>query len=465
MGSLYRRGDSRFYWLSYLDADNGRRLISSGLEDEGQARKMLAGIERRVRAEREGGHTGPLTVRLYSERWISARRANGVDSASHDEARLRHALPRLGPLLLKDVTAPNIRALMEHLKAGKLAPRTQRHVYGVLRVMFSDALAEGLVSATPCTLRQRRGELPRKRDKDLAWRARAVFARAEVEQLLSDARIPERRRVLYGLLFLGGMRINEVTPRTWDDWDAAAEPLGKLTVGTSYSRTRKAVKEGTKTGVVREVPVHPALASLLASWRLSGWRAEYGRQPQPGDYLVKRDATRMLDCVASLVEFHRDLDLLGLRRRRQHDARRTFISLALGDGASKDLLRRVTHGPPDGDVMDGYTTPPWASLCEQVGKLRIGLLGKNATAVLRQNGSAGMDSGNGVEERGLEGVRPESQQAFTAPDASEVGGLSAEEAAAALNGSSDRSKRSSEPFDYEAHARALGWKLVIGGGR
>jgi hypothetical protein len=66
----------------------------------------------------------------------------------------------------------------------------------------------------------------------------------------------------------------------------------------------------------------------------------------------------------------RDLKLLGLRPRRVHDARRTFISLALADGARKDILRWVTHGP-EGDIVSLYTTLPWAALCEEVAKLRV----------------------------------------------------------------------------------------------
>ena len=68
--------------------------------------------------------------------------------------------------------------------------------------------------------------------------------------------------------------------------------------------------------------------------------------------------------------FHADLDALGFRRRRFHDARRTFVSVALGDGAHRDMLRWVTHDG-DGSVLDGYTSPPWPSLCEAVAVLRV----------------------------------------------------------------------------------------------
>lgn len=77
-----------------------------------------------------------------------------------------------------------------------------------------------------------------------------------------------------------------------------------------------------------------------------------------------------------LKRFHEDLDRIGLRRRRQHDLRRMFISLARTDGARKDLLECVTHGSR-GDIIDVYTKLPWALLCEEMAKLRIALAESN----------------------------------------------------------------------------------------
>jgi hypothetical protein len=52
---------------------------------------------------------------------------------------------------------------------------------------------------------------------------------------------------------------------------------------------------------------------------------------------------------------HEDMICLGLRPRRQHGLRRTFISLCLADGASRDILRWITDAP-EGDVIDDYAT-------------------------------------------------------------------------------------------------------------
>jgi len=50
-----------------------------------------------------------------------------------------------------------------------------------------------------------------------------------------------------------------------------------------------------------------------------------------------------------------------------------MISLARADGAAKDVLQTVTHGAR-GDIMDSYTTLPWANVCAEVAKLRVQLV-------------------------------------------------------------------------------------------
>jgi integrase len=165
-----------------------------------------------------------------------------------------------------------------------------------------------------------------------------------------------------------------LAPRTvrsalrWRHYDAVLEPLGRLLITSSWSSNARREK-ATKSEQQREVPVHPALAATLAAWRDHGWQMMMDRAPGPDDLVIPSHRGLNRSRHHSLDKFHEDLDRLGMRRRRQHDLRRTFISLAIGDGARKDVLRRVTHGP-SGDVVDQYTSLPWASVCEEVAKFR-----------------------------------------------------------------------------------------------
>ena len=261
MGYVYKRGNS--LWIGYHDAKGKLHQVSTGLEvgDEKKARQVLQRIEARIQAGIELGEaeSGPLTVARYAARWIEERKARGISAAHDDGTRLRlHVLPTIGELPLEEIRPKHIRDLIKHLRQSTtLAPRSVRHVYGVLHVMFRDATVDELIPTNPCILK--RSDLPKLIDKDPTWRAGAVFTRSELELLLSDDRIPWDRRMMYALMGLAGLRFGEAAALRWRCYDPSLEPLGRLHIVTSYS-TRARREKATKTEQPRLVPVHPVLA-------------------------------------------------------------------------------------------------------------------------------------------------------------------------------------------------------------
>jgi integrase len=374
MGYVYPRG--RRLWIGYFDANGKLQQQSTGLPlaKEKEARQVLDRVEARIRAGAAMGEAdlGPVTVRRYAEHWTAQREEQGLSSAHDEGTRIElHALPAIGDLKIEDVRPRHIRDLVRNLRAmGALAPRTVRHVYGALHAMFRDAVVDELIGANPCVLK--RSDLPKLVDADPTWRAGAVFTRSELEQLLSDDRLPHDRRVMYAVLGLAGLRFGEAAALRWRHYDPTLEPLGRLLVAASYNTDQKKEK-ATKTERPRLVPVHPVLAKVLAEWKLGGWHEMMGRAATADDLIIPSRRGRNRSHGHGLKRFHEDLDRIGLRRRRQHDLRRTFISLARTDGARKDVLERVTHGSR-GDIVDLYTELPWALLCEEVAKLKVALV-------------------------------------------------------------------------------------------
>lgn len=255
--------------------------------DESAAATWVAELEARVAAEqgsRPQAPAGGLTLRGYAERWLAERDVETVDD---DRGRLyNHILPVLGDVVLTELRPRQIRDFVKALsgkrKLGNLrkdgtrmpcdeliAPRTVRHIYGTLRAMLNDAVADELIASNPCMLKD---ELPAKVDKDRTWRRTAVFTRDEVQAIISapPEAIPEDRLVLDALEFLGAMRFGEAAALTWRDYDSTCTPLGKLVIERSYSSKARRVKE-TKTDNPREMPVHPTLARILAAWKLGGF--------------------------------------------------------------------------------------------------------------------------------------------------------------------------------------------------
>jgi integrase len=373
MGSIYKRGSK--LWVAFKDATNTRVCKPTGLDvgQEKQAREMLREIEAVVatggspavlEAEPAATATAIPTVRDYGGTWID-RRKGRVKTWENEEGRLKnHVYPHIGEMLITEVRPKTMRDLVYKLRENrKLAPRTILHVFATVQRLFKSAVIDELITASPAVVEK--GVLPKNVDKDPAWRTTAIFTREEMVELISDIRIPQGRRMLHGLKSIAGLRHGEAAGLRWRDYNDAAQPLGKLAISKSYDRA------GTKSGISREVPVHPTLAAMLKEWKQSGWPQTFRCMPTPDDLIVPTRNLTARSADSADGDFREDLVMLGLRHRRGHDLRRTFITLAQVDGARRDLLKVITHGPTSGDIMGMYTSFPWASLCAEIEKFKI----------------------------------------------------------------------------------------------
>lgn len=172
---------------------------------------------------------------------------------------------------------------------------------------------------------------------------------------------------------VGMLRTGEAAGLRWSCVQRA-EPLGRLVVATSYARGE------TKTGTDRWMPIHPALAAVLAEWRLGGWARTFGRPPLEEDLVCpvppptnrgpRRPGGTMRTKDWARKRLVADLVVLGLRHRRAHDLRRTGISLAQDGGADSRVLRWGTHAPPR-ETIDAYTTLAWGTLCRAIAALAL----------------------------------------------------------------------------------------------
>lgn len=366
------------------------RYRSTGLKDSPEnrreAERILASVREDLQAQDAAmrGAPGPVSVRAWSRRWMEARREQVADAAN-DQSRLDlHVLPVIGDLLVGEVRPRHVLEVVNRARAA-LAPRTVRNIYSVMQALFREAAIADLVPSSPCILKTQ--HLGKVRDKRPGWRDTAVYTRGELASMLWDPRIPLGRRVLWGLLGVGCLRVGEAAGLRWARLDLGYEPLGRLSVVTSYDNDR------TKTETERWMPVHPSLGGLLAEWRLSGWGAALGRQPEPGDLVVpvlpeprRKGRVRWPGSMLSKdwvwKRLRADVRLLGARERRVHDLRRTGISLAIEDGAEEVILKRGTHAPPR-HVMALYTSVQWKTLCREVAKLQLERPAPGAVVALR----------------------------------------------------------------------------------
>ncbi len=358
----------------------GERRVTKALGldvgQEAEAERILAAALEELRAAPPATAAAAGTVREYGDRWIADRKARGKLEYVHEESHLKYFLyPSLGskPLAaISDVVLLDWARGLEKARgpSGKTpSPKYIRKITATVRALFKEAVRRHVLERSPCIWEET--DLP-----ELEANARVVGAGFELEdvrRLVYDPRIPEDRRTLYALEFLTGMRTGEAAARRWEDWEPVYRgELGRLVAATSYN-TRHRILKSTKTRVEKWIPVHPALAELLAAWKVDGWPRRCGRDPKPEDLIVPAAGGKPRNNSYSWRCFRDDLRTLGIAHQRHYESRSTFINLAEGAGASPEDVHRLTHASL-GEAKDLYRRVPqqWPRLCAAVRCIALG---------------------------------------------------------------------------------------------
>ncbi len=388
-------------------------------------RRGAAALERQRKIEiANGTYLGPeikagdsTTLDAYAQGWL-ARRKNRT--ASDDRQRYRdHISPKLagpnrlplGKRKLRDLRPRDVAELVDTLKAEGHAARTIRNVHSVLVGILKSAVFDEILTRNVAR-ELLPGTLPK-----AGVRKVPPGSREDAERLIGAPEIDDDRRVLYGLLFLGGMRLGEGCGRRWRDLDANARPLWMLHVHDQYGGKPLKTARDEDT-CERFVPVHPELQRLLEWWATTGFARVFGRAPRPEDHIVpdRRDMGSRTKNQA-LKALYRDCVRIGIPRRGTHSGRRWLMTYARTDGARGEIIERVTHNAA-GVMIDRYTYFGWAPLCEELSKLRIALR-------LPSDTPSGVHSGDG--SKGPHDDHVNNHQAPEGPaKASDFGGLPVE---------------------------------------
>ena len=319
------------------------------------------------------------TVGTWATEWAAASTNKGADNERW-VIRKRLVGDPLADVPIGAVTTADVEAFVRRLRAlpsrhgGVAAPRSVRQYAEITRRAIDAARAAGLLTSDPWE-HLGAGVLPANRDKVPGARRGWRYAADEISALIGDPRVPEERRTLYAVAFATGARVSEIIAVRWREWERNARPLTRLVFARGITGTaRRQVERETKTGAVKEAPVHPVLEQVLALWWSEGWEAYFGRAPTAGDRLFARPDGAPLYANRVWRQLQEDCEAVGIRPRRLHGTRHTTIRLAREGGADRDAMKAVTHAPAStGDAFGDYDQPSWERLCEAVGRLDLRL--------------------------------------------------------------------------------------------
>ncbi len=203
-----------------------------------------AGADRRIRS-------GAIRTRSGDEYKPSARR-------NYEEALRKRILPRMGHMLIVEVTRGDVQRFVDHLLASGISPSTIRNTVNPLRVIYRQAMLYGEVAVNP-TIGLQLPAVRGKRDR--------VAAPEEAARLLEL--VPDRDRAIWATAMYAGLRRGEMLALKWSDVDFErslihVERGWDMQEGIIYPKSRAGLRT---VPLVRTLRTH-----LLAHQLLTGRR-------------------------------------------------------------------------------------------------------------------------------------------------------------------------------------------------
>ena len=194
------------------------------------------------------------SVELVARSWLESNPAKRQTTWAADEHALRMWIrPTIGNREVGSISPNEVQALVNDW-AERIAPRTVRRHYGVLRALFSYAVANDLIARSPC-----RGiKLPR-----VAQARNRLLSPAEVVAI-ADAMEPADRPVVW-LGALLGLRWSEVAGLRIGRIDFASRTLFVAEAVTRGRHGRLVSGAPKSRAGLRRLPMPEALSEMLRS--------------------------------------------------------------------------------------------------------------------------------------------------------------------------------------------------------
>jgi integrase len=334
----------------YTMAGRKRKTIYS------KTRKDVAARLATALSDREGGlvfDAGTLTVEEYLERWLSDCVRDTVKAStysSYKQLANKHAVPTLGRIRLKTLTATHVRGLLrEKLDAG-LSPRTVQYVRFVLRKALDQAVADNLIPRNPVA-GVKSPQVRREEIRPLSPEQARLFLRTAAET-------SDRLEALYVVAIHCGLRQGELLALKWEDLDLEA---GTLQVRRSLSgsndghpvfttpKTSKSRRQVRLTAGATETLKRHRRRQLEERLRIVGlWR--------DNDLVFTAETGTPLDrhnlCQRSFKPL---LEKAGLSGIRFHDLRHTCATLLLTKGVHPKIVQELLGHSTIAITLDTYS--------------------------------------------------------------------------------------------------------------
>lgn len=340
-GSVRHHAGRNLWEARYTAADGRRHSIYARTEREAQA-KLRAALQAADHGIRPVG--SQLTTAAFLDDWLatSVRQRCRTRTADSYASTVRlYIVPAIGRIPLSKLEPEHIGRMLADLSArGTLSPTTVRYAYSVLRTALGYALRQGKTLRNVAIL----VDPPHRTETTVA-----PLTRDQARAFLAGVR-GDPREALYVTALGTGLRQGELLALRWSDVDLAR---GELTVRHTLGRFSRQ-PEPTKTPRSRRTLRLPQQAVTA----LTTHRERQTVVPLSG-LVFATERGGPLQQINVTLSLQRTLRRLGLPRRRFHDLRHTFATLALEAGEGLDAVSRALGHTSVATTADiyGHWTP------------------------------------------------------------------------------------------------------------
>jgi integrase len=247
-----------------------------------------------------------------------------------------------------------------------LSPRSVRHIHCTLSGLLSHAVALGCLRVNPAANAKR--YLPKNEPAEHRKHLPRVLTLDQAMRLILHWRVNPQRRAEFAFTILACTRGGETRGLHWGDLHLV-DPVPWVRIAYSYDGP-------TKSGVSRDVPLHPELVTILLRFR-DWWITRFQRVPKLTDLVFPTFAGNMRSRCEG--DFKRQIAACQLPEITYHGLRHTGATLYRAAGVSRDDLGHVL-GHVTKNQTDHYAPSAVPHISRELAKLS--LLGANASKVV-----------------------------------------------------------------------------------
>jgi integrase len=338
-GHITKRGD-RYLVRLELDAEHdpgsGERIRRRRGGGSYRTRRQAEEALRDALEAGRRGWQGPdrVSVSAFLDEWLAGieHELAPTTAALYRTICTTYISPRIGARRLDSITAKDLTDLYAALSKGggrggkPLAPKTVRHVHGVLRRAFGYAVEARHVTWNPAAAakppKMRHGVV----GADTVWNA------DEVRTFLASAS-EDRLAPLWVLAASSGMRRGELLGVRWGDLDLDGATLQVRSSRVAFGALQ-VTKEPKTTRSRRTIPLPDRTVEALRTWKARQARERLAAGTAYADLgLVFADELGgYLSPSATSKAFGRLVKAASLPRITLHQVRHSFATIALEQG-------------------------------------------------------------------------------------------------------------------------------------